>query len=83
MTRGGGDMDAGASVDDARGRAERAIAELAASTDPAAFHALLAVSERVGVALGESARSLAETTSWAHVGDASGTTRQAAWSRWH
>lgn len=76
-------MSGDASIDELREAAERAVAALAESTDPAAFHALLAVSERVGIALGESARSLAQSSSWAHVGEASGTTRQAAWARWH
>ncbi len=55
---------------------------LAERTEPEAFAALLALSEQVGTALGVSARSLAESGSWAEVGTVAGTSRQAAWSRW-
>lgn len=66
-----------------RTAALEAVERLAATPDHEAFDALLTLSAVVGEALGRSARLLAETTSWAAVGDASGTTRQAAWARWH
>mgnify|MGYP000845385862 CR=1 FL=1 len=66
-----------------RTTALEAVERLATTADPEAFDALLTLSAVVGEALGRSARLLAETTSWAAVGDASGTSRQAAWARWH
>ena len=36
----------------------------------------------VGQCLGEAARALAANGSWSQVADLSGTTKQAAWSRW-
>jgi hypothetical protein len=63
-------------------QAREAITRLADSADPAAFQALLGLSQLVGEALGRSARSLAASSSWRHVADYSGTTKQAAWSRW-
>lgn len=63
-------------------QAREAVERLAESPDPAAFQALLGLSQLVGEALGRSARSLAATSSWRHVADYSGTTKQAAWSRW-
>lgn len=63
--------------------AQAAIDRLAATAEPEAFNALLALSAAAGEALGASARLLAESASWAAVGEASGTTRQAAWARWH
>ncbi len=56
---------------------------LAVSTDPTAFHTLLDLSQYVGLCLGTSARSLAEANSWSSVADLAGTTKQAAWQRWH
>lgn len=56
---------------------------LSASQDPAAFQELLGLSGYVGEALGASARSLAEAQSWTSVATHAGTTKQAAWSRWH
>ncbi len=58
------------------------IAALGQSTDPDAFQELLGVSAAVGVALGESARTLAEAQSWTQVATYAGTSKQAAWSRW-
>jgi len=55
---------------------------LAERQDPEAFAALLRLSAVVGECLGISARALAVSGSWAQVGEAAGTTRQAAWSRW-
>lgn len=75
-------MGTNESIDELRAAAESAIEALAASPDPGAFQALLALSERVGIALGESARSIAASSSWTAVGDLSGTSKQAAWSRW-
>ncbi|WP_457142864.1 hypothetical protein [Mycobacterium sp. URHB0021] len=57
--------------------------ELATSTDPEAFAILLSLSQYVGECLGISARTLATTQSWSRVADRAGTTRQAAWERWH
>ena len=56
---------------------------LAADSDPAAFQALLGLSHYLGECLGLSARTLADAQSWADVAGVAGTTRQAAWSRWH
>ncbi len=56
---------------------------LAASSDPTAFQALLVLSQYLGECLGLSARTLAESQSWGDVADVAGTTKQAAWSRWH
>ena len=56
---------------------------LAASTDPDAFDTLLGLSEYVGECLGISARTLAVNQSWSRVADRAGTTKQAAWERWH
>lgn len=58
------------------------IAALSGSRDPAAFQELLALSEAVGVALGDSARTLATAQSWTQVATYAGTSKQAAWSRW-
>ncbi len=74
---GAGDVDA------LRARAREAIDALAACPDPAAFHALLVLSEEVGLALATSARTLAAGSSWSQVAAVSGTTKQAAWARWH
>jgi hypothetical protein len=56
---------------------------LTASADPAAFQALLGLSQYLGECLGLSARTLAESQSWGDVAGVAGTTKQAAWSRWH
>lgn len=56
---------------------------LAADSDPAAFQVLLGISQYVGECLGLSARTLAQAQSWADVAGVAGTTKQAAWSRWH
>ena len=57
--------------------------QLAANSDPAAFQALLGLSQYLGECLGTSARTLAEAQSWGGVDGLAGTTKQAAWSRWH
>jgi hypothetical protein len=62
--------------------ARNAVSCLAERPDPEAFAALLRLSAVVGESLGISARALAVSGSWAQVGEAAGTTRQAAWSRW-
>lgn len=59
------------------------VDELAASGEPAAFAELLALSEHVGVSLGTSARAVAQAGSWTQVATYAGTSKQAAWSRWH
>jgi hypothetical protein len=56
---------------------------LANSTDPTAFQTLLGLSQYVGECLGVSARILATAQSWSSVGGLAGTTKQAAWLRWH
>lgn len=56
---------------------------LATDSDPAAFQALLGLSGYIGECLGRSARTLAESQSWGEVAGVAGTTKQAAWSRWH
>ena len=62
--------------------ARNAVGCLAERPDPEAFAALLRLSAVVGECLGISARAVAVSGSWAQVGEAAGTTRQAAWSRW-
>jgi len=57
--------------------------ELANSTNPIAFETLLGLSHYVGECLGTSARTLAEAQSWSSVAGLAGTTKQAAWARWH
>ncbi len=63
-------------------QARELIEALGQSVDPEAFQELLGVSAAVGVALGESARTLAEAQSWTQVATYAGTSKQAAWSRW-
>jgi hypothetical protein len=63
-------------------RARSCVQALAERSEPEAFQALLELSQLVGDCLGRSARSLAAAGSWSKVADYSGTTRQAAWSRW-
>ncbi|MDN5789452.1 MAG: hypothetical protein L0H25_01105 [Micrococcales bacterium] len=58
------------------------IDALSRSSDLAAFEELLGLSQYVGEALGASARTLAQASSWAAVGGLAGTTKQAAWARW-
>jgi len=59
-----------------------ALAALATRTDLEAFQELLGLSQYVGECVGESARSLAEHGSWSQVAEATGTSKQAVWSRW-
>lgn len=56
---------------------------LAASTYPDAFENLLGLSQYVGECLGISARTLTINQSRSRVADRAGTTKQAAWERWH
>ncbi len=56
---------------------------LATSTNPIAFETLLGLSQYVGECLGTSARTLAQAQSWSSVAGLAGTTKQAAWERWH
>jgi hypothetical protein len=71
-----------ASVAELAAQARQALRALAARPQVEAFQELLALSEIVGDCVGESARSLAVHGSWSQVGEATGTTKQAAWSRW-
>lgn len=71
-----------ASVAELAEGARQALAALATRPDLEAFHALLGLSQFVGECVGESARSLASHGSWSQVAEATGTTKQAAWSRW-
>ncbi len=70
------------SVTELAEQARRAIAELSRRSDAAAFGQLLSLYEALGIALGESARTLADHGSWAQVAGVAGVSRQAAWYRW-
>ncbi len=59
------------------------LRELAARPDTDSFEALLAASQEAGLCVGQSARLLAEHGSWSQVAQISGTSKQAAWSRWN
>ena len=72
----------GASVEELGELVRTVIATLAARADDTAFGELLGLYETLGIALGESARTLAENGSWARVAGVAGTSRQAAWYRW-
>jgi hypothetical protein len=63
-------------------QARTAIQALANRPEVEAFHALLGISQLVGQSVGDSARLLAAHSSWSQVAEVSGTTKQAAWSRW-
>ncbi|MGB3761929.1 MAG: hypothetical protein WA966_01825 [Ornithinimicrobium sp.] len=67
---------------DLAAQARELIDDLGRSPDPGAFQELLGLSEAIGVALGASARTLAEAQSWTQVATYAGTSKQAAWSRW-
>jgi len=73
---------AAASVSELADLVRRAINELAHRSDHAVFAELLSLQEALGMALGDSARTLAANGSWAQVADVAGTSRQAAWQRW-
>ena len=68
---------------DIEAEARTLLDALATSTDPAAFQTLLGLSQYVGECLGISARTLAGAESWSSVAGLAGTTKQAAWERWH
>jgi hypothetical protein len=59
-----------------------AIDELAARGTHEAFTAMLTVTSHAGERIGDAARALAANTSWTEVGQLTGTSKQAAWSRW-
>jgi len=63
--------------------ARTALTVLAERGDQPAFLELLATNVHVGECLGESARRIAANGSWSAVADLSGTSKQAAWQRWH
>jgi len=71
-----------ASVEELAEQAREALMTLAARPELEAFQELLSLSQVVGECLGDSARSLAGHSSWSQVAEVSGTTKQAAWSRW-
>ena len=62
--------------------ARAATSELARRSEPEAFSELLDIQQHLGVSLGDAARTLAAHGSWSSVAELSGTTKQAAWSRW-
>ena len=62
--------------------ANDAVTELSRRGSPESFKLLVELSAQVGASLGEAARQLAATGSWSQVADITGTTKQAAWSRW-
>jgi len=62
--------------------ARAVLTALARRGDDAAFAELLTMNGHVGICLGDAARALAAGGSWSQVADLSGTTKQAAWSRW-
>ena len=59
-----------------------ALHELATRPDTDSFQALLGASQEAALCVGQSARLLAEHGSWSQVAQISGTSKQAAWSRW-
>jgi hypothetical protein len=71
-----------ASVAELAEQAREALRALATRPELEAFQELLGLSAVAGECVGESARLLAEHGSWSQVAEATGTTRQAAWSRW-
>ena len=62
--------------------AAAAADELARRGRAEGFALLIDLSAHLGIAVGESARRVAEQGSWSDVAAVSGTTKQAAWSRW-
>jgi hypothetical protein len=60
----------------------RGIDELSARGSREAFAELLRVVAYTGEKVGEAARLLATSNSWAQVAEVSGTSKQAAWERW-
>ena len=61
---------------------QRAIDDLSDRGTHDAFRALLDVLSHAGEQGGNAARTLAANRSWSEVAEVSGTTKQAAWSRW-
>ena len=59
-----------------------ATTELAGRGTTSSFGLLIELSAQLGTAVGESARRVAEQGSWSQVAEVSGTSKQAAWSRW-
>ncbi|UJH70103.1 hypothetical protein [Ornithinimicrobium sp. INDO-MA30-4] len=80
---GPGQADAQGEAQEWAAQARAAIDALAAWPDPAGFQHLLALSEHLGLAIGESARTVAQQGSWGQVAGYASTSKQAAWSRWH
>jgi len=76
------DESESASVAELAEQARDALRALARRPDLEAFQELLGLSALVGECVGESARSVAGHGSWSQVAGATGTTKQAAWSRW-
>lgn len=76
------DESENASVAELAAQARQVLRTLARRPELEAFQELLGLSQVVGECVGESARSLAEHGSWSQVAEVSGTTKQAAWSRW-
>lgn len=62
--------------------ARAAIDALAERGSTTAFQLLIELSAHCGTAIGQCARHVAEQGSWSQVASLTGTTRQAAWSRW-
>jgi hypothetical protein len=60
----------------------QAVAELTARGTTRSFGVLIELSAHLGTSIGEAARRLAERGSWSQVAQVSGTSKQAAWSRW-
>lgn len=71
-----------ASVAELADLAREALSALATRPQLEAFQALLGLSAVAGECVGESARLLAVHGSWSQVAEVTGTTKQAAWSRW-
>ncbi|XAS76646.1 hypothetical protein V3G39_01035 [Dermatophilaceae bacterium Sec6.4] len=62
--------------------ARHAMSELALRDSRESFTELLSMTGHAGTCVAQSARSLAVAGSWSQVADLSGTTKQAAWSKW-
>jgi hypothetical protein len=61
---------------------QRATDELSTRGTREAFAELLQVVAYAGERVGDAARLLATSNSWAQVAEVSGTSKQAAWERW-
>jgi hypothetical protein len=83
FTMSASDDDLSALNDHALADLARAAAdELARRGNAEGLGLLIDLSAYIGTAVGESARRVAEQGSWSQVAAVSGTTKQAAWSRW-